>query len=345
MIYVFHGDDDFSASEAARALIEAVGPDDLREANVAQLDANGFTVERFGSAAMVVPFLADRRLVMVRGLLASVAGQRTARRGRRGGDGDSGTLVTALSTLLGELPPTTDVVFFDGRLTAANPLLAAIKELGPDAAVVREFPTLRRDALAAWVRERAARKGAAIASSAVTDLVEQVGPNLWAMDGEIEKLAIYCGDRPITSEDVQALVSGARELSVFELVDAIMAKRPGAALTAMERLLQGGATGPYLISMVARQARMVALAQALAASGVPQQAWGPRIGTTSEFVVRKTADQARGFTPDAVRGLYRLLLETDLAMKTGDIADDVALTELLAQAGALQTAPRGAVQR
>ena len=32
-------------------------------------------------------------------------------------------------------------------------------------------------------------------------------------------------------------------------------------------------------------------------------------------------------------------------MKTGDIADDVALTELLAQAGALQTAPRGAVQR
>ena len=343
MIYVFHGDDDFSASEAARALVEAVGPDDLREANVAQLDANGFTVERFGAAAMVVPFLADRRLVMVRGLLTSVAGQRAARRGRRG-DGDSGTLVTALSALLGELPPTTDVVFFDGRLTAANPLLAAIRELGPDAAVVREFLTLRRDALAAWVRERAARKGAAIASSAVADLVEQVGPNLWAMDGEIEKLAVYCGDRPVTSEDVQALVSGARELSVFELVDAIMAKRPGAALTAMERLLQGGATGPYLIAMVARQARMVALAQALAASGVPQHAWGPRIGTTSEFVVRKTADQARGFTPDAVRGLYRLLLETDLAMKTGDIADDVALTELLAQAGALQAAPRGAVR-
>ena len=121
------------------------------------------------------------------------------------------------------------------------------------------------------------------------------------MDGEIEKLAIYCGDRPITSEDVQA--RGSAWLSVFELVDA--AKRPGAALTAMERLLQGGATGPYLIAMVARQARMVALAQALAASGVPQQAWGPRIGTTSEFVVRKTADQARGFTPDAVRGLYR----------------------------------------
>ena len=143
---------------------------------------------------------------------------------------------------------------------------------------------------------------------------------------------------------MQALVSGARELSVFELVDAIMAKRPGAALTAMERLLQGGATGPYLIAMVARQARMVALAQALAASGVPQHAWGPRIGTTSEFVVRKTADQARGFTPDSVRGLYRLLLETDLAMKTGDIADDVALTELLAQAGALQAAPRGAVR-
>ena len=131
MIYVFHGDDDFSASEAARALIEAVGPDDLREANVAQLDANGFTVERFGSAAMVVPFLADRRLVMVRGLLASLAGQRTARRGRRGGDGDSGTLVTALSTLLGELPPTTDVVFFDGRSDRGEPAPCRDQRAGP----------------------------------------------------------------------------------------------------------------------------------------------------------------------------------------------------------------------
>ncbi|MDE2766369.1 MAG: DNA polymerase III subunit delta, partial [Chloroflexota bacterium] len=69
MIYVFHGDDTFSANEALTALAEAVGPPDVREPNVSRLDAAGFSVNAFMAAAMVVPFLAERRLVVVRGLL------------------------------------------------------------------------------------------------------------------------------------------------------------------------------------------------------------------------------------------------------------------------------------
>ena len=55
MIYVYQGDDDFSASEALGKLMEAVGPEDMREANVAQLDARSFTIDKFGGAAMVAP--------------------------------------------------------------------------------------------------------------------------------------------------------------------------------------------------------------------------------------------------------------------------------------------------
>jgi DNA polymerase-3 subunit delta len=320
--------------------MEAVGPEDMREANVAQFDVRGFTVDKFGGAAMVAPFMAERRVVVVRGLLASFDTQRTARRGRRSAGGEAETLTTNLALLLTALPPSTDAVFLESRVAAGNPLFAAIKEMVPEGATVRDFAPLRRDSLASWVRDRAAQKGAAIESPAVAELVEQVGANLWAMDGELEKLATYCGDRPITAADVGELVAENRELSVFELVDAIMEKRPGAALSAMQRLLEGGATGPYLLSMVARQARMVAIAQELANNKVPQQEWGSRIGTTSDFVVRKTADQARRFTPQAVRGLYRLLLEADLAMKTSDVTEELALTELMAQAGMLEAPPR-----
>ncbi|MEE8517830.1 MAG: hypothetical protein V3S98_01745, partial [Dehalococcoidia bacterium] len=66
------------------------------------------------------------------------------------------------------------------------------------------------------------------------------------------------------------------------------------------------------------------------------------LGTQSDFVVRKTSEQARRFPPDAVRELYRLLVEADLAMKSSDSTEELALTELLARAGTLRASSRSA---
>lgn len=339
MIYVFYGEDDFSSSEAIKPLLVAVGPEDMRDTNVSTLDGGRFSLDAFGSAAMVVPFLADRRLVIVRGLLGTAEGQRGGRRGRRAKADDEGP-AAGLAKLLPDLPPSTDVVFIDGKVSASNPILTAIKALGSELVTPKEFQLMRRDAVGGWIRDRAAQKGAQIEPQAIAELTELVGPNLWAMDGEIEKLAIYVGDRAITQADVQALVTGNRESSVFELVDAIMDKRPDKALEVTENLLFSGATGPYLISMIARQARMVALAQDMASRKVPQNEWASGLGTSSDFVVRKTSEQARRFSADAVRGLYRLLLEADMSMKSSDATDELILTELLAEAGALQATAR-----
>ena len=336
MIYVLHGEDTFSSNEFLRRLLEAVGPPDLRDSNAASFEAGAFTIERFGAAAMAMPFLAERRLVVVRGLMGAAEGQG---RGRRGQDRAAG-VQAGLADLLRQLPPTTDAVFLEGKLTASNPVLAAVKELGPDLVQAREFPPLRGDELGRWIVDRAELKGAEIEGRAVAMLADMVGPNLWAMDSEIEKLSLYCDERPIGPDDVQALVTGAKEANVFRLVDAIMARRADAALAEMRTLLDTGAAGPYLLSMVARQARMIAVAQELIAQGTPQQEWGPRLGTGSAFVVRKTAEQARRFSPDAVRRLYRLLVETDVAIKTG-AAEELALTEMLTRAAGLPAPARG----
>ena len=333
MIYVFYGDDGFSAHEALGELLESVGAPEVRDANVTRLDAGEFSLERFGAAAMVMPFLADRRLVIVSGLLGTADGARTQRgRGGAAAGAAAPDPAAGLLELLEQLPPTNDAVFLDGKLTPSNPLRGAIRKLGPERATVREFPALQRDALDAWVRRRAEAKGAQIEQPAVALLAEHVGSDLWTLDSEIEKLAIYCAERPIAAEDVDALVSHTRESSIFELVDAVMERRTDVALKVMARLLGGGTSAQAQIAMIARQARMVALAQELARSKVAQNEWGKRLGTGSDFVVRKVAEQARRSPPDAVRRLYALLLEADLAIKTGVATDELALTELIARA-------------
>ena len=222
MIYVFHGDDTFSANEALAALAEAVGPEDVRAPNVSRFDAAGFSVNAFMGAAMVVPFLAERRLVVVHGLLEAAAGQGGGRRGRRQ-PGEGLGAAAGLPQALADLPEFTDAAFMDGRVTAANPLLREMQALGKERVQVRSFAPLRREELKQWARERAARKGANLAPAAADLLAEYVGPNLWAMDNELEKLAVYrSAGEVVEAEDVEALTASLRESSVFDLVDALI---------------------------------------------------------------------------------------------------------------------------
>ena len=108
-----------------------------------------------------VPFLAERRLVIVEGLLDSAGGgdapgargQRRAPATRRRRGADAGPW-RGLREALADLPPTTDLVFQDGPLRRNNPLL---RDLAP-VAQVREFPVLRGVHLQRWVLS--ARRGA-----------------------------------------------------------------------------------------------------------------------------------------------------------------------------------------
>ena len=345
MIYVFHGDDTFSAHEALAQLVAGVGSVEVIEPNVSRFDAGDFDLAKFTAAAMVMPFLGERRLVVIRGLMGAAESARAGRRGRRGKaqTADQGP-AAGLPDALRSLPPTTDVAFVEERLPKTNQLLSELQDLGPELVRAREFPALRRDALNAWITRRAEQKGANLTRDAVALLAESIGGNLWALDNELEKLATFRSHDAIDADDVRSLVATAQESNIFQLVDAIMERRTDAAMQRLEQLLQNGVTGPSMMALIARQARLIALAQSLARQRVPQAQWGSHLGIQHEFVLRKTAEQARRFTPDAVRELYRLLLDADLAMKTGEVPDELALVEFVARACALRTAARAGGQ-
>jgi DNA polymerase III delta subunit len=62
--------------------------------------------------------------------------------------------------------------------------------------------------------------------------------------------------------------------------------------------------------------------------GVPQSELKGRLGTSSDFVVRKTAEQARRHSMPEIIRRYNQLLEADLAIKRGKLEPELAL-ELL----------------
>ena len=326
MLHILYGPDDFSIHEALDELKAQVGPADVIDANVTVCQASAISPGELIAMCNTVPFLADRRMTVVEGLLAQFEGQRAPRRGRgRNADSDSSPWLS-IAEHVPDMPPTSDLVLVDGTVRRDNALLGALSPLGK----VREFPQLRGAELTQWIERRAAERGCKISRDGLRLLAELVGGNLWAMSGEVEKLSLYCQGRTVEAEDVELLVPLAREMSIFNAVDAFMEGKYADALRTMRRLMEEGASGQYVIVMVARQVRLLLLAKDLASRGVSQQQMSRRLGLSSDWVLRKTLGQGRRYSGQSLEALHRGLLETDRAVKTGRITEN-AVGEFLVE--------------
>ena len=96
------------------------------------------------------------------------------------------------------------------------------------------------------------------------------------------------------------------------------------------QLMEDGQEPLYIIAMIERQLRLIALARDLTDRGVAQPDLGRRMGTNSDFVVRKTLGQARRLTLPQIRNRYRRVLESDLAIKQGRLEPALSLQLLVA---------------
>ncbi len=329
MIYVVYGEDDFSKREFLAELRHEIGSPELWEANTTVITGTGLSLWHLQEVCSAVPFLAERRLIVVEGLLEQFDAARAG-----GRDGRSSVAKRALEEwqqappTLAQIPPTTTLVFLEGGLRRDN----AVMREWASVAERREFSVPGGEGLQTWIRQRIASRGATATPQAVRRLMDLVGGNLWVLSNEIEKLVLYAGvESPIDDEAVGLLVAYARETSVFRVVDAILEGRTPVAMRFMVSMRQSGADVSYVLTMLARQLRFILLAQELQVQRVPRSELEHRLGIAAEFAVRQVEEQARRHSYEQVAAMYRRLLETDLAIKRGELDEDLALETLVAE--------------
>ena len=332
MLTIYYGPDTYSRAEAVRALKQALDPDGMLSANTATLDGSKLLLAELLSICDTVPFLASRRLVIVTDLLARAQAQRP--RGRSGSrnqtDPSSGSDVTALAAYVPHMPPTTTLLLLEGALRDDNPGLRALRPLGE----VRVFRQLGPEETVEWIQRRACDLGARFEPRALRALAELAGADLWSLSGEVEKLALYAAGQAVTEAHVRLMVAGAQESNVFAMVDAIVEGRTEAALRHLRLLLQGGAAGPYLITMIARGYRQLVLVQDLTRAGASAEAITRATEVRSEGLLRRLRQQARRWSLARLQSAYERILAADLSIKRGDADEDTALELLVAELAA-----------
>jgi DNA polymerase-3 subunit delta len=328
MLYVLYGRDDFSLREELARIKGELDSDGMLSSNTDVLDGREVSPEQLMAICDTMPFLSAHRLVVVEGLLKRSDPPERPRRGARGARGGSREALErwrGLADYAQRMPDTTTLVLVDEELSGdSNPLLKALKSAGQ----VREFRALRPGAVLQWILERAQNQGIDISPAAARLLADLVGNNLWVLASELAKLAAYAQGRRIEGADVRSLVSEARQVNIFAMVDAIVERRAGVALRLLRQLKMAGAEGGYLLAMVVRQYRLIIQAREMMTAGLSTREIGQQLGIASEFVLQKILDQAQRYSLSRLKAAYRRLLEADVGVKRGHYDEELAL-ELL----------------
>jgi DNA polymerase-3 subunit delta len=330
MLYILYGQDDFSLSRALEEIKSGLGDRETVATNTSRLEGQRLTLSELKNNCDAAPFLSSHRLVVVDGLLGRFEEKQSKARSGKGKQGNGLGEWGGMDSYVKQLPETTVLVLVDGQVKGNNALLRKLAPL----AEVRAFPLLKKEALKGWIRQRVKEEGGNIRPQAVNLLAELIGGDLWAMDGEIQKLLLYSRERPISENDVRQLVSCIQEANIFALVDAVAEGRTESAQRILHRLYDDGVPPTHILAMITRQFRLIALTKDLR-RGLSRLQIQNRLGLKQSYVVDKTLSQARLYDFEGVKRAYDKLMETDLAIKTGKYSDKLALELLITELACL----------
>ncbi|MDV2989619.1 MAG: DNA polymerase III subunit delta [Dehalogenimonas sp.] len=323
MRYLLAGPDDFSLKARLAEIKAGLGDPQILDTATNVFEGASVSPGEFRLVVNAMPFLAPVRLIIVKGLLSRFKKSEAAGKKKKTKENQDSD-VLEMAEIIRNAPPSTVLVLIESELLKSNPLFKALEtDLKTE-----DFPPPNKPRVKEWVGQRVNQAGGHITPPAINLLVQYIGTDLWTAAAEVEKLTLYADNRQITEEDVKLLVGNAQEASIFSLVDGIFEQRLKNAAAALESLKAGGVSSSYIITMIARQLKMVIQIKDLKGRGVKDTEIRRLLGLSNDFVWQKTLQQAGRQSIARFKEIFSRLLETDVAIKTGQL-DEITAVDLL----------------
>ena len=196
-----------------------------------------------------------------------------------------------------------------------------------------------------WLVRQAEQHGSALEPEAARELADALGADLMLMASELEKLLLYTSTptgshRRITLGDVETMVLGAKQRSLYELTDAISAKDRPRALGLLQGLLNASDGGEesaighlYMLARTFRQMLVILEKNVRDSRAIWQALWqGFRM---PPFAAEDLIRQARRYKSrrELTRAL-RLIARADLEVRSSPPDKRLVLERLVLELAA-----------
>jgi len=326
--YLLRGDDNTRIKEVIAGFQAGLGDPSMADLNTTRHEGASLGFETLQADALTMPFLADRRLIIVenaRDFLSRMAKERAQ----------------ACLDLFGNLPETTALVMLvedqqakrrGDRYWEHGKTYAWLTDWmrgHNDQALLIDCALPDDEDMPSWILRKAKELGGGFRPDAARLLASYVGNNTMRARNEVEKLITYVGERQVVEEaDVSLLTAQEQEGNIFTLTDALGERNSKVAMQQFMLLMDDNDL-LELTGMIHRQFRLLIQAREILDAGGKAQDIERELSVLG-FVSRKLADQARRFSMRQLLEIYDRLLKIDVDMKTGGIPGDVAYELLIA---------------
>jgi DNA polymerase-3 subunit delta len=307
-VVLLAGSESFLVDRAVAALRKAVVGESPTGFNEDVLAGQGLDGNRLVGIARTLPMMASHRWVLVRGVDKMAAAE-----------------LEPLIAYFADPSPSTCLVLTAEKLDKRSRFGKAAAK----ADLVTSADAMRGAALAGFAQAEARARGHQLTPDTTRALLDAVGEDLAALDDALERLSLYVGaGAPIDHGAVEACVSRLRTETIWALVDGVSARDAARTLGAATSLLKDRQAPLYILSMVARQLRMVArMSDGLAQGMRPEDS--ARAAGAPPFKARELTESARRFTLTSLAHAFETVAATDRALKGSRRPEDAVLVEAL----------------
>jgi len=321
-LYLFEGTEEYIKGQALARLLERLLPEGMEAMNLTELlnpEADALI-----AAAETLPFMAERRVVLVRECDLLTASQ-------KGGQ----EKLEQILDYLERQPPTALIVFtVKGKADGRKKLYLTLKKKN---AVVSFSPMEDAEAVN-WAVRTLRAMGKQMDLACARKLVFTVGRDAALLKQEMEKLAAYAGERETVEDgDIDAVCVRTLECTVFQMVEAQASGRNHDACRLLDSVLQNGEDRMKVLAMLLRQYRILYHANCLMAEHAKTAAMPELLGIPP-FAVARTQAQARRYPRERLKAAYDYLYELEYGIKSGRMPQEGCAENAMFQLDAILNA-------
>jgi DNA polymerase-3 subunit delta len=266
---------------------------EVGELGIERLDASEVDVDTILQAVQSLPFLVDKKLVIITSISQNSA------------------LLERLEELVDRTAEQVEVLLIDPALDKRKSSYKILQKQTD----VHDFVESNVRDLPAWVIEYCTEQGGVISRADANYLVERIGANQDMLARELEKLVLF--EPKVERRTIELLTDRTLQSTIFELLDAAFAGNRERAITLYREQRDSRIEPQYILAMLVWQLHGLALA---AYAPDTQERTLVEAGL-SPYSAKKVSRLAQSLTKQGVKQMIVAITELDLQIKTSADAD------------------------
>lgn len=263
-----------------------------------RIDAESATENQILDAVQSLPFLANRKMVVVRGL------------------GNNKSAAEQIEQIIDSVSDSTDLIFHEPSIDKRTVYFKVLKSKTQ----LEEFGELDGPNLSNWLIGEAKNQGGELSYADANYLLERLGTSQQMLASELDKLLTY--EPKISRASIDLLTEPAPQSKVFDLLDAAFSGNKKRALKLYEEQRAQKVEPQIIVGMIAWQLQLIALAKNAASRTSSQIAADTNM---KAYPIEKARGLAGRISEGELKYLTAEALDIDYKSKTTALDLDEAL--------------------